>query len=229
MAKKPATKKTLFFPRLRRQKDARGDRLYINWPADISGTGKIRKEYFGPAADPRSRAKYAEARRAWQEARAAEARNEETRQRIQSGGFVRGALIAELVDRYITHARQRYRKHGKPTGTADTIWITLKPFLLRFGEFGTGDFGLDELEAYQRELDDSGRLCRNQINARIRIIVAMFTWGARHKGGSGERLVPPTIAAELRLKNSGGDIAGQRITRENWRRRSLTLKRPRRN
>ena len=199
MAKAKRTKKKIcFFPVLRTQKDRRGDRLYIDWPADISGTGKIRREYFGPADDPRSRAKYAETRRAWEETRAAESRREETR-KDRAAGIVRGALIAELIDRYLIHARERYQKHGKPTGTADTIWITLKPFLLKFGATDTAEFGLDELEDYQRELDRGGRLCRKQINARIRIICAMFTWGARHKGENGNRLVPPATAAELRL------------------------------
>lgn len=99
----------------------------------------------------------------------------------------------------MVHARERYQKHGKPTGTADNIWRVLKPFLLRYGAADSADFGLDELEEYQRELDRAGRLCRKQINARIRIICAAFTWGARHRGESGNRLVPPAIAGELKL------------------------------
>ena len=200
MAKaKRAKKKLCFFPILRTQKDPRGDRLYIDWPAAISGTGKIRREYFGPADDPRSRAKYAQARQAWQEERAAAEQKEEAERNARAGGTGRGALIAELVDRYLIHARQRYQKHGKPTGTADNIWRVLKPFLIKYGGYESAYFGLDDLEEYQRELDRAGRLCRKQINARIRIICAMFTWGARHKGADGERLVPPAIAAELRL------------------------------
>lgn len=199
MMRKNQRKKISFFPRLRSQKDKHGERLFVDWPADISGTGKIRREYFGRADDPRSRARYAEARRVWEEARAAEARKEETEQKARSGGIIQAALIAELIERYLIYAEERYQKHGKKTGTKDNIWYTLRPFLARYGAIDSADFGLDELEEYQRELDAGGKLCRNQINARIRIIIAMFTWGARHRGKNGQRMVPPAVAGELRL------------------------------
>lgn len=202
------------FPALHTQREAgKRDRLYIIWPAELSGTGKRRKEYFGPAEDPASRARYAAAREEWLNAR------EKTPAKLaalppegaEPAGEIRPAnaaddedetpvgLVANLIDRYLVHTRQRYQKHGKPTGTHRHIWITLKPFLLKYGEMETAKFGLDELEEYQQELDRAGRLCRNKINARIRIICACFTWGARHKGEDGQRLVPPAIAAELKM------------------------------
>lgn len=195
-----ATKKRFYrFPKLLTQQGKEGerkDRLYIIWPAEISGTGKRRKEYFGPADDPESRARYAAARAAWDRAREDRpAKEPKTYQRGRSDG----ASIAELVDRYIEHAKQRYRKHGEPTGTDRNVWYALRPFLIEYGKQGTEAFGLDELEAYQRKLDESGRLCRNQVNARIRIIKAMFVWGAGHRGKNGQRLVPPSTAGELKL------------------------------
>lgn len=200
------TKEKFFsFPKLHVQRDAgKTPRLFIVWPAEISGTGKRRKEYFGPETDPESRARYLAARDAWNRAReeAAEIRARETEKRVAKRAPAdarRIASVAKLVDLYVQHARRRYVKHGKPTGTADNIWITLRPFLLRFGTMMTADFGLDQLEEYQRELDESGRLCRNQVNARIRIICGAFAWGARHRTESGERIVPPAIAAELKM------------------------------
>lgn len=185
----------------------RAPRLYVNWPPELSGTGKRCREYFGPADDPASRARYADAREKWLDAKRAGASKlvtlppepaEQTPQDDEDDGEPVG-LVTNLIDRYLVHTRQRYQKHGKPTGTHRHIWITLKPFLIKYGEMETAKFGLDELEEYQQELDKAGKLCRNKINARIRIIVAMFVWGARHEGEDGQRLVPPPAAAELKL------------------------------
>lgn len=189
------------FPELHVQREAgKRDRLYIIWPAEISGTGKRRKEYFGPADDPASRARYLNARERWRDDRVREAEKRSEPEPVEGEDFTPGPFVADLIDRYLVHTRQRYQKHGRPTGHHSSIWNTLKPFLIEYGDTATAKFGLDELEEYQRTLDRAGKLCRNQVNARIRIICACFTWGARHKDPeTGERLVPPATAAELRM------------------------------
>ena len=189
------------FPELHVQREAgKRDRLYIVWPAEISGTGKRRKEYFGPADDPASRARYLDARERWRNQRNQAAEQVTEPEPVEGEEFYAGPVVADLVDRYLIHTREKYQRRGKPTGHHQTIWIALKPFLLEYGDVETARIGLDELEEYQMKLDRSGRLCRQQVNARIRMICACFTWGARHKDpDTGERLVPPATAAELRM------------------------------
>lgn len=172
-----------------RQK-GRKNRLYI-W---VPGSSPRKRRFYGSEGDPEAVARYEYDRALWESRHRPPVPAPKTAPVCSTGGV----CVADLIDAFMEHARAKYVKHGRPTGTADNYWQAIEPILLTYGVLDTADFTLDRLEEYQRDLDRSKRLCRRQVNKAITAICYVFTWGARHRI-NGERYVPAEIAAELRL------------------------------
>ena len=175
-----------------RQK-GRKNRLFIWEP----GTSPRRRKFYGAEGDSEAVARYEYDRALWEANHRATAPPDPApvRRNAPTGSVI---TVADLVDAFMTFARAKYVKHGRPTGTRRNYWKAVEPVLLAYGDLPTSEFTLDRLEEYQRDLDRSKRLCRRQVNKAITAICYIFTWGARHRI-DGERYVPAEIAAELRL------------------------------
>lgn len=179
------------FPELRIQRErGRSDRFYIWLPA---AEGRPRKKiFFGPVTDPASRAKYEAMRDEW--TGEGGRRSEAERIAERSGG----PIVATLINSFMDWARDYYQRDGEPTGTAANYWISIKPFLMRHGAKLCAEISLDDLEAYQRELDGGGNLCRAEVNKRVSRVINVIRWGVSHRI-NGERYVPPEVARDAAL------------------------------
>lgn len=120
--------------------------------------------------------------------------------------------IALLCREFMDFARQDY----PPTSQEPNhFFYVLKPFVERYGAQTIQSFSLAQLEQYRADMIASGRLCRKEINARIRRILRVFKFGARR------RLVPIELNQELHLIES--IRRGRLGTRDNPRVRSAPL------
>jgi len=84
--------------------------------------------------------------------------------------------VRELFVRFLKHAETYYMKNGKPTGEAEQFAYSLKIPKELFGDLKAAKFGKAELKFVQKEMIESGNLCRNTINKRIRKIKHVFKW-----------------------------------------------------
>lgn len=171
-----------FPPLLVSKEKGRKDRLYILVPGN---SGKLVKKYYGVVGDCSALERYQFDRKLWEVNHPISAKSE-------------SATVSDLIKEFLAYAKNRYIKHGRPTGTADNYKQVLTPLKKSYGSLATSDFTLDVLEEYQRSLDSSRRLCRRQVNKAIQAICYVFKWGALHRL-NGVRIVPAEIASELRL------------------------------
>lgn len=174
-----------FPPLLVSKEKGRKDRLYI---LVYGKSGKLVKKYYGVVGDLAALQKYEFDRKLW------EVNNPKPDKSANAGG----SLVSDLIREFLAYAKNRYIKHGRPTGTADNYRQILNPVNDLYGHLATAEFTLDILEEYQRKLDATRRLCRRQVNKAIQAICFVFKWGALHRL-NGTRIVPTDIASELRL------------------------------
>jgi len=120
--------------------------------------------------------------------------------------------IARLCREFMSYARQDYPETSKEP---EHFFAVLRPFVEAFGEQTTESFSLTQLEEYRARMILSGRLCRREINARIRRILRVFQFGARR------RLVPLAVNQEVHLIES--IRRGRLGTKDNPRVKSVPL------
>ena len=146
-----------------------------------------RDVYFGKFSDPNSRATYDQVLAEW----------------LANGRAVSSAdplTIAQLIVRYIHHVDARYQSN-EPAN----IRHALKPLRILYGTVPVTEFGPKSLKAVRQSFIDA-KLCRNEINKRVRRIVRLFKWGVA------EELVPASI--HHGLKSVEGLKRGDQAVRE---------------
>ena len=174
------------FPQLLVSKErGRKDRLYILVPGK---SGKLVKKYYGNVGDCSALERYEFDRKLW----------EVNNPNPTVSAVSETPTVSDLIDEFLAYARNRYIKHGRPTGTATNYAHVLLPLARAYGKLPTSEFNLDVMEEYQSSLDSSRRLCRRQVNKAISAICYVFKWGTLHRL-NGVRIVPTEIATELRL------------------------------
>lgn len=117
------------------------------------------------------------------------------------------ATVADMIATFLDYAEERYRKHGRSTGTYERFRMVLDPVNDRFGSKKISEFGIGDLIDYRNELltqritrgGKSVPLSRTTVNDRIAQIKSVFA-RARQWG-----LVPKEVMWDLRdlapLKN----------------------------
>ena len=103
---------------------------------------------------------------------------------------VSALTIVELLARYWKHAKQYYRKDGRPTGELDNVRYALRPLRERYGHTLVCDFGPLAIKALQAHMIQNG-LSRKVINSRIGKIRRVFRWAVS------EQLIPDNVLAGL--------------------------------
>lgn len=99
--------------------------------------------------------------------------------------------VAELCDRYMTHAEGYYRKHGKPTSQVDRVRLALAPVRRLYGTEHASLFGARSLKAARQAMVSHGYR-RRHVNALVGCVVRAWKWAAS------EELVPAAAWQALR-------------------------------
>lgn len=90
-----------------------------------------------------------------------------------------GISVAELIDRYLTHAETYYRKGGRHTQEVATIRGALRVLLPLYGRSAAADFDARAAAAVRVAMVAKG-WCRGHINSQMSRVAGMFRWGAQH-------------------------------------------------
>lgn len=143
------------------------------------------QHWFGPAADPRARARYQQFVASLLATGSPPASED---------GAPRSYTVADLVADYFERHAQHHYKHvadGKPTSTIATLRLVAKAMLSLFGELQARDFSLLELRALRQALIDQS-LARKTVNDRVGHAQRIIGWAAS------EGLIPPENGVRLR-------------------------------
>lgn len=98
--------------------------------------------------------------------------------------------ITELAAAFWKYAAQKYRKHGRSTGTAENFKPTISLLKQRYGHTHAAEFGPLALKALQLALIESGA-SRRYVNDSTHRIRQIFKWGAS------EQRLPVTVYQSL--------------------------------
>jgi integrase len=99
--------------------------------------------------------------------------------------------ISELGVAYLKWAKTYYTRRSAATTEPSTIALALRPLRALYGDALAAEFGPLRLKAVRETMIAEGRLCRREINRRIRHLVRLFRWGA------GEELVAASVPQAL--------------------------------
>ena len=102
-------------------------------------------------------------------------------ERYQNTGYLPGqknepVAVATLLLHFLEHAKKRYQKHGRSTGTYEK-YLLIRDLLKDFYRTAVVDFGPGALSAIRDNMIESKKLCRKTINERICQVVKIFKWG----------------------------------------------------
>jgi integrase len=98
--------------------------------------------------------------------------------------------VTELVDQYQAFADGYYIKNGKPTKEVTTIAYALGHVLPLYRHTPAARFGPLALKTVRREMI-AAKLCRSEVNRRVRIIIRAFKWAVENE------LIPPEVHQAL--------------------------------
>lgn len=100
--------------------------------------------------------------------------------------------VAEVMAAFIGHARDYYRKNGKPTREYELIVECCRFIKPLYGRAPASDFGPLALKAVRSRMIKAGH-CRKHINKNVDRIKRMFRWAAA------EEIIPATIPQALSM------------------------------
>lgn len=110
--------------------------------------------------------------------------------------------VAELLDKFWTHAEQHYRDEaGQPTHELHDIKYSLRPLWHLYSTLPASEFGPLKLKAVREMMvrgythpryGEQGPLSRGVVNSRVRRIVHAFKWAVS------EELIPGAVLEALR-------------------------------
>jgi integrase len=113
----------------------------------------------------------------------------------------KGLLITDMVDSYVAYAFARFRKRGKPTGTATRAKMIGEEFKAIFGDEPASEFSPKKLKTVRLQWIDKtrdkgirggGPLSKATIKQYTDTIIRMFSWAVE------EELVPASVVHALR-------------------------------
>lgn len=99
--------------------------------------------------------------------------------------------VVELCAAYLRHAKEYYRKGGKPSKWLTHIRLSIRRLCELYGTTPAAEFGPLKLKAFRQTQIDAGH-SRRYINKLVRIIPQVFKWGAS------EEMVPASVFQALR-------------------------------
>ena len=102
----------------------------------------------------------------------------------------RSCPIAQLCDDYVAHLRRRHDEKWIANNLG-RVELALGPLRELFGPEEASKFSPKRLVAVRDRMIDSGKLCRREINSRVRSIRRAFGWAVA------DEKVPPSIAHGL--------------------------------
>lgn len=182
------------FPKKIRQRGQTGrkDRLIVNFPDGKNDAGKnvYRRIYLGAWDDPASHQEYERLKAEWILKNSPDAaavpsiykREKETE-----------LTIGELVERFLDDHKDKYRKHGRETGTFRRYVRNIRPLLDCYASYRISEFGYEELKTIQTALDRDPKICRLTVNKKIDNMKTVFRWGREN------RLVPREVLTDIEL------------------------------
>lgn len=154
---------------------------YVRWASQ----GKVYERSMGPWGSDEARAKYVRFSLEWTQGLS----------EIKTGkGEI---LVVELIDAYLAHADQYYRKNGKRTGEYAVIASGMRVLAEVAADRITSDFRPDDLRLCQQSLIDAGK-SQKTVNDYCARIVRCFAWGVSHTTDAGSPFAPPVVVAMLR-------------------------------
>jgi len=98
--------------------------------------------------------------------------------------------VGQVAAAYRLHARQRYRKGGKPTSELGEVRLSVLAALELYEDLPARDFGPLALQAVRDRIAASG-VCRATVNGRVRRVRRMFRWAVARE------LIPETVYRAL--------------------------------
>jgi hypothetical protein len=98
--------------------------------------------------------------------------------------------VAEVIAAFWRHAREFYRKNGRPTGTADNYKPVLSLLKRRYGHTTAAEFGPLALKALRHTMVEEGQ-ARRYANENCSRIKRLFKWAAS------EQLIPASVHQAL--------------------------------
>jgi hypothetical protein len=101
-----------------------------------------------------------------------------------------GPTVNEVLAAYSQHAKQYYRKSGRPTSEVTTIKAALRFPLEHFGTTPAAEFDILALRAVREAIIDAGPACQT-VNRYVSIVVRAFRWATT------EEMFPGHLLSEL--------------------------------
>ncbi|MBK8097610.1 MAG: site-specific integrase [Planctomycetes bacterium] len=98
--------------------------------------------------------------------------------------------VAVVCDQYLAHVREINAADWQRNNYA-RVDLALRPVRDLYGPQPAADFGPKKLQAVRVAMLKTGRLCRREINERVRLVVAAFTWAVA------EEMAPAGLAHGL--------------------------------
>ena len=100
--------------------------------------------------------------------------------------------VRQVIAAFWQHAKEHYRKHGRPTGTADNYKPVLSLLKARYGHKAAIEFGPIALKALRAAMIEAGQ-SRRYVNENVHRIRKVFKWAAS------EQLIPSSIPQALTM------------------------------
>ena len=102
-----------------------------------------------------------------------------------------GAVTVDgLCDEYLAHLRERYDAGWQRNNLAK-VDLSLRPVRELYGPESAAEFKPKKLQAVRFRMLETGKLCRSEVNDRVRTVRAAFTWAVA------EELVPGDLGHAL--------------------------------
>jgi integrase len=138
--------------------------------------------YLGDHGSPESHQRYEQVIARW-------------RAGIDPVATIGGCTVAELVARFMVHAKERYRKEGVVTTEVASFRQALRPLRELYAAEPVACFSAPQLKAVRRRMIDYG-WNRANINAQVRRILRVFTWAESEElAPEGKRQHLATVAS----------------------------------
>ena len=144
-----------------------------------------RKLHFGRFDDPQARIRFAALKARW------EANGRELTDDMMPARMRPGAVTVDgLCDQYLAYLRERYDAGWQRNNLAK-VDLSLRPVRELYGPEPAAGFGPKKLQAVRFRMLETGKLCRREVNDRVRTVRAAFTWAVA------EELVPGDLGHAL--------------------------------
>lgn len=144
-----------------------------------------RKINFGRSDDPQARIRFAAMKLRW-ETNGRELADDMLPDRMQPGVVT----VTGVCDQYLAHVREINAADWQRNNYA-RVELALRPVRDLYGPLPAAGFGPKKLQAVRAAMLRTCRLCRREINERVRLVVAAFTWAVA------EELAPASLAHGL--------------------------------